>query len=207
MTDPSAATQSLPAIEFWFEFGSNYSYLSVMRIEALAASKGVSIRWKPFLLGAIFKSFGWTSSPFVLQKAKGEYVWQDMRRQCRKYGLPWVQPSVFPRPSLLPMRVAMLGAEEPWIGDYCKQIMLMNFARDREIDTQEAVSEVLQQLGLPAEDILAKARSEDNKLRLRAQTEEAQARGVFGAPTFFVGSEMFWGDDRLEDALALAESS
>jgi 2-hydroxychromene-2-carboxylate isomerase len=105
------------------------------------------------------------------------------------------------------MRVAMVGAEEPWIGDYCKQIMLMNFARDREIDTPEAVSEVLQQLGLPAEDILAKARSEDNKLRLRAQTEEAQARGIFGAPTFFVGSEMFWGDDRLDDALALAEGS
>jgi len=194
-------------IEFWFEFGSNYSYLSVMRIEALAASKGVPIRWRPFLLGAIFKSFGWTSSPFVLQKAKGEYVWHDMLRQCRKYDLPWVKPSVFPRISLLSMRVAMVGAEEPWIGDYCKQIMLMNFARDREIDTPEAVSEVLQQLGLPAEDILAKARSEDNKLRLRAQTEEAQARGIFGAPTFFVGSEMFWGDDRLDDALALAEGS
>ena len=194
-------------IEFWFEFGSNYSYLSVMRIEALAASKGVPIRWRPFLLGAIFKSFGWTSSPFVLQKAKGEYVWHDMLRQCRKYDLPWVKPSVFPRLSLLSMRVAMVGAEEPWIGDYCKQIMLMNFARDREIDTPEAVSEVLQQLGLPAEDILAKARSEDNKLRLRAQTEEAQARGIFGAPTFFVGSEMFWGDDRLDDALALAEGS
>jgi len=178
-----------------------------MRIEALAASKGVPIRWRPFLLGAIFKSFGWTSSPFVLQKAKGEYVWHDMLRQCRKYDLPWVKPSVFPRISLLSMRVAMVGAEEPWIGDYCKQIMLMNFARDREIDTPEAVSEVLQQLGLPAEDILAKARSEDNKLRLRAQTEEAQARGIFGAPTFFVGSEMFWGDDRLDDALALAEGS
>ncbi|WP_266160873.1 DsbA family protein, partial [Dyella silvatica] len=69
---------STPMIEFWFEFGSNYSYLSLMRIEALAAEHGVALAWRPFLLGPIFKSFGWDSSPFVLQQAKGAYVWHDM---------------------------------------------------------------------------------------------------------------------------------
>src|SRR4051812_19200685 len=72
-------------LDFWFEFGSNYSYLSVMRIEPEAARLGVQIRWRPFLLGPIFRSFGWETSPFVLQKAKGEYVWKDMARECRKY--------------------------------------------------------------------------------------------------------------------------
>ena len=95
-------SSQLPSIEFWFEFGSNYSYLSAMRIEEAAAQCGVVVRWRPFLLGPIFQSFGWSSSPFVLQKAKGAYVWKDMERQCDKYGIPWQMPSVFPRPATLP---------------------------------------------------------------------------------------------------------
>lgn len=193
-------------IEFWFEFASNYSYLSVMRIEAAAAKRGVAVRWKPFLLGPIFRSLGWNNSPFVLQKAKGDYVWADMTRQCRKHGLPWQRPSVFPRASLLPARVALVGAEQPWMGDYCRRIMTLNFVDDREIDDLQQVTEVLDQLGLPAQTILDPAQSESNKLKLRQQTEAAQHKGIFGAPTFFVGEEMFWGDDRLDDALVSASA-
>jgi 2-hydroxychromene-2-carboxylate isomerase len=191
-------------LEFWYELGSNYSYLSVMRIEELARQHGVAIIWKPFLLGPIFKSLGWDSSPFVLQKEKGAYTWRDMVRQCEKYHLPWTRPSTFPRRTVLPTRVALLGADEPWIGAYSKQLMQINFVEDRDIDTPEAVSEVLDGLGLPASDLLGEAQSDENKLRLREQTDEARRRGVFGAPTFFVGAEMFWGNDRLEDALRLA---
>ncbi|MFC4762413.1 2-hydroxychromene-2-carboxylate isomerase [Dyella koreensis] len=194
-------------IEFWFEFGSNYSYLSVMRIGALAAHHGVTVQWRPFLLAPIFKSFGWDSSPFVLQKEKGAYVWRDMERRSAKYGLPWVRPSHFPRRALLPMRVALIGADQPWMEAYCQRIMQMNFVHDREVDSPEVVSEVLAALNLPVADILAGAQSEANKLALRHATEEAQARGIFGAPTFFAGNEMFWGDDRLEDALAWAAAS
>jgi len=189
-------------LEFWFDFGSNYSYLSTMRIEEAAARRGVAVRWRPFLLGPIFRSFGWETSPFVLHKAKGEYVWQDMVRECRKYGLPWRRPSRFPRSAVLPSRVALLGADEAWIGAYCRRMMSLNFAEDRDIDSQEVVAEVLAQLGLPAQPLVEAALSEANKLRLRAQTEEAAARGIFGAPTFFVGDEMFWGNDRLDDTLA-----
>jgi len=189
-------------IEFWFEFGSNYSYLSAMRIEAAAAQCNLTVRWKPFLLGPIFRSLGWNTSPFVLQQAKGDYVWKDMARRCHKHGLPWQRPTVFPRPALLPLRVALLGAEQPWIGAYCRRIMSLNFAEDREIDDPHIVAEVLTQLGLPAQSVLDEARSDANKLKLREQTEAAQARGIFGAPTFFLGDEMFWGDDRLDDALA-----
>ncbi|WP_353091471.1 2-hydroxychromene-2-carboxylate isomerase [Methylibium sp.] len=188
-------------IEFWFEFASNYSYLSVMRIEACADRRGVPVRWRPFLLGPIFRSFGWKTSPFVLQKAKGDYVWQDMARQCRKYDLAWTSPSAFPRSALLPLRVALVGAERDWIGAYCRRVMSINFGEDREIDSNKVVTEVLAALGLPARQIIDEAQSEENKLRLRQQTEMAAQRGIFGAPMFFVGEDMFWGNDRLDDAL------
>ena len=191
-------------IEFWFEFGSNYSYLSVMRIEAAAAERGVRILWKPFLLGPIFKELGWDTSPFVLQKEKGAYAFKDMERQCRKYGLPWRQPGVFPRKSLLAMRVAMLGAEQPWMAEYSRRVMLLNFAEDRDIDSAANIGALLDGMGLPAAQLLQQAQEEDNKQRLRRQTAEARARGVFGAPSFFVGDELFWGNDRLDDALEFA---
>ncbi|HMW16621.1 MAG TPA: 2-hydroxychromene-2-carboxylate isomerase [Accumulibacter sp.] len=193
-----------PTLDFWYEFGSNYSYLSVMRIEALAAARGVTVRWRPFLLGPIFREFGWATSPFVLQKEKGAYVWRDMARLCRKYDLPWRQPTVFPRSAVLPLRVALLGADQPWLGEFSRRVMQQNFVDDREIDTPDAVSDVLRALALPADTLLAEAQTIDNKTRLRRQTEEARALGLFGAPTFFVGNEMFWGNDRLDDALDLA---
>ncbi len=189
-------------LEFWFEFGSNYSYLSVMRIEEAAARLGATIQWRPFLLGPIFKSFGWSTSPFVLQPWKTDYVWRDMERECRKYGLAWTRPTTFPRTSLLPARVALIGAEKPWMGEYCRRIMQANFVADQNIDSAACVGEVLDQLGLPVQAIIDEAKEEANKLRLRNQTELARTKGIFGAPTFFVGEEMFWGNDRLDDALA-----
>jgi 2-hydroxychromene-2-carboxylate isomerase len=193
-----------PTVEFWFDFASNYSYLSVMRIEAAAVRLGVRVAWKPFLLGPIFQSFGWNNSPFVLQQAKGDYMWQDIARECRKYGVPWRQPSTFPRASVLPVRVALRGADQPWIGTFCQRIMLRNFAQDQDIHTPGAVAEELTALGLPAEAILTEAQSIANKQRLREQTHAAQIGGIFGAPTFFVGDAMFWGNDRLDDALTAA---
>jgi 2-hydroxychromene-2-carboxylate isomerase len=202
VTEQQAIPASPPTIEFWFEFGSNYSYLSVMRIEHEAARLGVTVQWRPFLLGPIFKSFGWSTSPFVLQTWKTEYIWRDMERECRKYGLAWRRPSTFPRTALLPARVALIGAEQAWMGEFCRRIMQLNFAADQTIDSAACVSEVLAQLGLREQEILDEAQSDANKLRLRSQTDLAKDKGIFGAPTFFVGEEMFWGNDRLDDALA-----
>lgn len=202
----SPASSFTPKIEFWFDFGSNYSYLSVMRIEALAAAHGVRIGWRPFLLGPVFRDLGFDNSPFVLQKEKGAYVWKDIERQCRKYGIALTRPTTFPRAALLAMRVALLGADRPWIAAYCRKIMQLNFADDRDIGSIEVVSEALDELGLPARQIIADAQSDANKLRLREQTAAAAAKGIFGAPTFFVGEEMFWGNDRLDDALEYGES-
>ncbi|WP_133647003.1 2-hydroxychromene-2-carboxylate isomerase [Paraburkholderia flava] len=203
----TASSGAPTPIDFWFDFASNYSYLSVMRIEEAAARQRVEVRWHPFLLGPIFRALGHHTSPFVEQKEKGAYVWQDMVRECRKYGLPWVRPSVFPRVPLLALRVAAFGVHESWIGAYCRQVMLRNFAEDRDIESPADIGEVLAQLGLPAEQILADALADANRPALRHATEEAQAKGIFGAPTFFVGDEMFWGNDRLDDALARCTST
>jgi 2-hydroxychromene-2-carboxylate isomerase len=195
-----------PPIEFWFEFGSNYSYLSLMRIEAAAARAGVALHWKPFLLGPIFRELGWQSSPFVEQKEKGEYVWRDMARRAAKYGVPFARPTVFPRPALLPMRVALLGAGQPWMGEFCRRIMLHNWAHDADIDKPGAVLAALQGLVADPAATVQAAHEDSTKAALRAQTAAARARGIFGAPTFIVAGEMFWGDDRLEDALDHARS-
>lgn len=143
----------------------------------------------------------------MLQKEKGAYVWKDMERQCRKYGLAWTRPTTFPRTALLATRVALLGADQRWIAAYCRNIMQLNFALDRDIGSIEVVSEALGELGLPAQQIIADAQSDANKLRLREQTAAAAAKGIFGAPTFFAGDEMFWGNDRLDDALAYFDST
>ncbi len=205
MTGVAKQPEPTAEIEFWFEFGSNYSYLSVMRIEQEARRHGVRIAWKPFLLGPIFRALGMENSPFVLQKEKGVYVQQDMARLCRKYGLaPWVKPSVFPRLGVLPLRIALLGVDQPWIGAFCRKVMELNFARDQDINQPEQMAPIVAELGLSALGLIERAQSEPVKTRLRDQTEQARAKGIFGAPTFFVGTEMFWGNDRLDDALLFA---
>ena len=205
-TDEKNNSLRTSAIEFWFEFGSNYSYLSVMRIQELAAKNKLHIIWKPFLLGPIFKSLGWESSPFVAQKQRGDYAWKDMARQCQKYQIPWQKPSQFPRSAIIPMRVAIYARDKHWMNDFCQKIMLLNFSKDRDIDSVETVTETLNQLGLASEEIIKASHSEPHKPLLRQFTQEAQQRGIFGAPTFFVNHEMFWGNDRLDDAIKLASN-
>jgi 2-hydroxychromene-2-carboxylate isomerase len=191
-------------LEFWFDFGSTYSYLSAMRIEDAARRHGVSIVWKPFLLGPIFRAMGMETSPFLLQPEKGAHAWRDMERQCDKYGLRWTRPTDFPRTGVLPARIALLGTGQAWIGAFCRQVMERNFVLDRDINQPDGMMPILAGLGLKAGDILAQAQAEPTKTGLRAQTEQARARGIFGAPTFFAGTEMFWGNDRLDDALLFA---
>ncbi|WP_437304779.1 2-hydroxychromene-2-carboxylate isomerase [Sorangium sp. So ce388] len=193
-------------VECWFDFGSNYSYIAVSRITPLARDARVDIVWRPFLLGPVFKRLGWDTSPFVLQKEKGEYAFMDTARQCARYGVPWRRPTTFPRAAVHTMRVAAAFAEQPWVGDYCRRVMQMNFAEDRDINTDEVAVQVLDELGLDGRKHVQEAHAEPRRARLRAFSEEAIRRKIFGAPTFFVGDEMFWGNDRLEDALARASA-
>ncbi|NMG75611.1 2-hydroxychromene-2-carboxylate isomerase [Aromatoleum diolicum] len=195
---------SRPKIEFWYEFASSYSYLSVMRIDALAEKAGVEVIWRPFLLGPVFLAMGWNDSPFNIYPPKGRYMWRDLARLADKYDLPFRMPSRFPRNGMLAARVALLGVEPGWVAAFSRAVMLANFAEDREIGEPVVIAEILAGLGLPAQELLAAAVSEKNKLALRRQTERASELGLFGAPSFRVGEELFWGNDRLEDALAWA---
>ena len=193
-----------PVVDFWFEFASTYSYLSVMRIERAAEAAGVDIEWKPFLLGPVFLALGWNDSPFNIYPPKGRYMWRDLERLAEKEGLPFLRPSRFPRNGLLAARVALVGVEEGWVAAFARAVMMANFAEDREIGEEAVIGAILGTLGLPAAEVIARAQADANKLALRCQTERAAELGLFGAPSFRVGEELFWGNDRLEDALAWA---
>jgi 2-hydroxychromene-2-carboxylate isomerase len=127
-----------------------------------------------------------------------------MQRQCAKYGLPWHRPSVFPRNALLAARIALQGEGSDWIDAFCEQVMLANFAHDREIGDAAVIAGILTELGVDGAARIAAAGTDACKEALRARTAAALARGIFGAPMFFVGDDMFWGNDRLEDAIAHA---
>lgn len=192
-------------LEFWFDFGSTYSHVSAQRAPELCAQAGVALRWQPFLLGPIFKAQGWNDSPFNLYPVKGRYMWRDMHRQCEKYGIPLRKPSAFPRNGLLPARVALAAAGESWLTAFIQSVFLANFGDDLEINEPTCVARLLRSVGCSDPDSwLGRAASDAVKQRLREQTDAAVARGIFGAPTFALGDELFWGDDRLEDALAFA---
>lgn len=193
------------SLEAWFEFASTYSYPAMARIEPLARTAGVALVWRPFLLGPIFAAQGWPDSPFNLYPAKGRYMWRDLERICEQQGLPLRRPSRFPRNALLAARVASLG--EPWTADFVRRVYHANFAEDREISDPAVVGDILASLDADASAVLARAQSDENKRRLRAATEEAASRGIFGAPSFMAGDELFWGNDRLEDAIAWARGS
>jgi len=193
-------------LHFWYEFASPYACLAALRIEEMAAPKGVDVVWHPFLLGAIFKMMNIPSPPMQLTPQKEAYMWMDAKRQAKKYGIPCIPPSVFPRVAVLPARVALLGREEGWCPEFSRQVFLANFTRDEDIAKPEIIAPILKNMGLNAEKIIEKAEGEGNKQALRSETQKAYDIGVFGVPTFFAGDDMYWGNDRLEEVLEVAAS-
>jgi 2-hydroxychromene-2-carboxylate isomerase len=195
-----------PVLDFWFDFASTYSYPAAMRIGALADGAGVTVNFKPFLLGPIFKAQGWTTSPFNLYSAKGSYMWRDLARICADLNLPFKRPEPFPQNSLLAARVALVGLREMWGEEFCLEVFRTQFGEGERIDEADAVGRILTRLDIAPQPVLQAAQSDTNKARLREQTEEAERRGLFGAPSFVTADgEMFWGNDRLERALRWAK--
>jgi 2-hydroxychromene-2-carboxylate isomerase len=196
----------MPAIEFWYEFASTYSYPTAMRIERLAADAGVRVRWRPFLLGPLFKEVGWNDSPFNIYAAKGRYMWRDLARVCEGEGLPLKLPRVrFPQNGLKAARLALVGETDGWTPAFTRAVFAANYAEQKDISDEATLRAILDGLGLDADAALAAANMPETKKALRVQTEEAKTRGLFGAPSFTVGDELFWGNDRLETALAWAK--
>ncbi|MBX6327409.1 MAG: 2-hydroxychromene-2-carboxylate isomerase [Pseudolabrys sp.] len=189
-------------LDFWFEFASTYSYPAAMRVALLAERAGIVVRWRPFLLGPIFKAQGWNDSPFNLYPAKGRYMWRDLTRICAAQNLPFKRPTTFPQNTLLATRVALVALAQGWGEDYCRAIYTAEFADGRDIGGADTVAAVIAAQGKEAEAVLEEAASERVKNALREQVAEAQRLGIFGAPSFVTADgELFWGNDRLEAAL------
>jgi 2-hydroxychromene-2-carboxylate isomerase len=188
--------------EFWYDFASPYAYLAAARIEGLAAGRPVRLLWRPLLLGPILKRRPGNGSPF--QQAGPEearYRRRDIERHCALYALPLRWPSTYPRGSLLAARVALLAADEGWGAGFTRSVFHAGFAEDRDIAAAPVIAEIVASLGHQPVTILARAAAPDTKSRLAAQVDRAIAAGIFGVPSFITGGELFWGNDRLEQAL------
>ena len=189
-------------LTFWFEFASTYSYLSAMRIEEMARKADVEVIWKPFLLGPIFKAQNWDTSPFNLYPAKGRYMVRDIERIAQARGLVFRLPEPFPQNGLLAARLALTGLEEGWGPAFIRAVFSLEFAEQQNIAERSTLATALAAAGASENEAFERALSPEIKIKLRGNTEEAQVQGIFGAPSFTTESgELFWGDDRLEDAL------
>jgi 2-hydroxychromene-2-carboxylate isomerase len=192
----------MTTFDFWFDFASTYSYLSAMRIDALAAERNIPVRWRPFLLGPIFQAQGWTSSPFNVYPAKGAYMVRDIDRIAQARGLAFKMPEPFPQNSLLAARAALAIDDEAKRGAFCREVFALEFGSGKSIDDPFAIGGCAVAVGLNAATVLQATRTDTIKDRLRRETEAAQKLSIFGAPTFVTpDDELFWGDDRLEQAL------
>ncbi len=190
-------------IEFWYEFASTYSYPAAMRIEALAAERGVALAWRPFLLGPLLHEHqGMTDSPFNVVPVKGAYMWRDMERVCTEQGLPLTHPSQFPRHTILPARCAIVGLDDGWTPAFSRAVYQANFVADLDISKPEVLEPLLAEVGASPGAVFDAAGSDATKARLKDHVTQARERGLFGSPSFLTADgELFWGNDRLEFAL------
>ena len=192
-------------LAFWYDFASTYSYLSAMRIEALAAASKVRVAYHPFLLGPIFKDQGLTTSPFVANPTKGHYMARDIGRIAAARALEFRMPEPFPANSLNAARIGTLAAAEGWIAPFTQAVFAAEFARHEDIASADVMTGIVAGLGHDPARVFAAASTPENKAALRDRTDAAARLGIFGAPTLItLDGEMFWGDDRLEQAIAWA---
>ena len=175
---------TMPMVDFWFEFASTYSYPAAMRLAPLAKGVGVIVRWRPFMLGPIFKAQGWNTLPFNLYPAKGRNMWRDLERICLSLDLLFVRPKSFPQNTLQAARVALVGLAESWGEDYWRAIYRAQFGEGRNVEEEQTIAKVLQDLGQDALAMLEQAQSDEVKSQLRAHTEQAQRLDIFGSPSF-----------------------
>jgi 2-hydroxychromene-2-carboxylate isomerase len=184
----------MPTLEFFYDFTSPYSYLASTRVEDLARRTGAVLRYRPFFLGAVLKLTG-NKSP-IDTPAKGRHMLLDLERWAKRLGVPFRWPPVFPVPSLLALRCALGAERQGKLAPFTHRVFRAIWAESREIGAPEAVAALASELGLDGAALVAAAPGE--KEPLTRQTQEAVDRGAFGAPTFFLGEQMWVGNDRLD---------
>jgi 2-hydroxychromene-2-carboxylate isomerase len=199
-------TDTSPVVDFHFFVGSTYTYLSVHRIEAVAATAGIRVRWRPFFLRTILMETN--SSPFIGKPAKLAYMWRDIERRAARHDLPFAGAPSYPvDPDGLANRVAFLASREGWCPEFTKAVYRDWFLRHQPPGDLARTHRLIAELGQDADAVIARANTDELRSGFDAETRLAAAMGIFGSPTFSVANEIFWGDDRLEDAIDWARRS
>ncbi len=193
----------MPTLEVWIEYSSTYSWLTVARIGRLTAERGVALDWQPFFLPPVREQQG-LGFPFPEGSAKTAYMWRDLERRAATLGVPFRKPEAYPVNSLPTARVAMVGTREGWCQRFTEEAFRLHWTEGCAIGSDENLQRALDALGLDAAAVRERANAAENKEALKGQTARAVQRGLFGAPSFVVEGELFWGDDRLEEAVAWA---
>ncbi len=185
-------------IEFYFDFGSPAAYLAATQLPHITADTGATLVWKPMLLGGVFLATG-NHSPADI-KPKGPYLNTDLKRFARRYGVPFVHNPHFPINTLLLMRAAigLQMQQSQRFASYVDAVFQSIWVDSMNMNEPATVESVLQAAGFDPAELVALANAQATKDQLKTATQEAVARGVFGAPTMFVGDDMFWGQDRLD---------
>lgn len=187
-------------LDFFFFYGSTYTYLTVMRIEQAAAQAGVEVRWRPFNVREIMLEQN--NIPFRGKPVKMRYMWRDIERRAARYGIPFGRVPTYPvDPENLANRVGVVAAIEGWCPEYTKATYRAWFLEDKPPGDHEHLGSILTALGKDPKTVVARADSQEIRDKYYSETGAAREMGIFGSPTFAIGNEIFWGGDRLEDAL------
>ena len=191
----------MSGIDFYFSIGSTYTYLSVTRILDVEQKHGVKFNWKPFSVRAIMKEMN--NIPFPKDKKnKVEYMWRDIERRAEGYGFFAKTPVPYPLTQFdLANKLAILGLREGWGIDYVQTTYKRWFQENKEPATEPNISEICSELKLDKDKIISKANSEEIEKEFLENTDSARKNKIFGSPSFIVNNEIFWGDDRMEDAI------
>jgi 2-hydroxychromene-2-carboxylate isomerase len=188
-------------IDFWFSIGSTYTYLSVMRLAEVERSSGIGFRWRPFSVRQIMIEMD--NIPFRTKPAKMAYMWRDIERRAGMYGFPVRLPAPYPLAEWdIANRVAVLGAGEGWVAEYARATFRRWFQDGHEPGSEPNLSNSLREIGQDTGRVVSRAAGDEIATMYDRATDEARALGIFGSPTFVVDGELFWGDDRLDDAIA-----
>ena len=188
-------------IDFYFSIGSTYTFLTITRILDIEKNHGVKFNWKPFSVRVIMKEMN--NIPFPKDKKnKVEYMWRDIERRAERYGFFAKTPVPYPLSEFdLANKIAILGLSEEWGIDYVRHTYKKWFQENKEPAIEPSISEVCKELNLNKDEIILKANSTEIQKKYEKNTDNARKNKIFGSPSFLVNNEVFWGDDRMEDAI------
>lgn len=194
-------------MEFWFSIGSTYTYLTVMRLHEAERESGAKFTWRPFSVRALMQEMN--NTPFVGKPVKEKYMWRDIQRRAQRYGIPANVPVEYPLKNFdLANRIAIVAQQEGWCEEYVRASYQRWFQKEKPAGDEPNIGESLREAGQSLDRVLQLANSDQIDDAYREATTEARSLGIFGSPSFVVnGCELFWGDDRLEDAIEFWKNS